>query len=574
MRKKNLLMNKVSRERAIGYARHFMLIIVLLSIMTTLLNACGGDPRAQQQTDQSRVELDKALRNAQSIGVPNSYLHTIINQENTLSATHAPLTLFNDKPATDYYNNLATRYEQLKVQVQGTSQVATEHLDQQAQNDIQQVYHTLVSKQHAGLPLDTITQLYQKNQSSMQKAHYPKDFSSISQQTSDANTVLTMMPDTILKLQTLNQVITVMKNGHQDVATLEEQASNNQQAIAQATTPRDLQQVNQAIDKQDQQALARFTQAIPLLTQAKVDQFDKNVQQLRQYGMNADTYQKQLDTERAQMSNVKTIQDYQTFAKRVDGDLAAMSKDLLQGQATTLLKQFHSEVDKWGNAHQFHDKYNGVSYPLDGAYMAKGIGEDLDREINAATTTSDYQQTLTDIQNAQLHLQMLETDANDPTPYTQPHDTDKKLMDYYKLQHSQVIVISFIEEAMRVYQNGKLIRSFLITAGRPELPPVPGLWNPLWRRADITFHSPYPQGSAYWYPDTPIHYAILYHEGGYYLHDSWWRNDYGPGTQFYHIDSSGNVSANYGTHGCVNIPLDQAQWLYNNTDYNTQILMY
>src|SRR5207244_1730342 len=143
MRKKNLCMNKISRERAIGYARHFMLTIVLLSIMTTLLSACGSDPHAQQQANQSRVDLDNVLRNAQSIGVPNSYLHTIINQENALSATHTPLTLFNDKPATDYYNNLATRYGQLKVQVQGTSQVATEHLDQQAQNNIQQLYHTL-----------------------------------------------------------------------------------------------------------------------------------------------------------------------------------------------------------------------------------------------------------------------------------------------------------------------------------------------------------------------------------------------------------------------------------------------
>ncbi len=274
------------------------------------------------------------------------------------------------------------------------------------------------------------------------------------------------------------------------------------------------------------------------------------------------------------MANVKTMQDFQTFSKQIDSDLAAMQGDLLKGQAASLIKQFHTEVANWGNAHQYFDKYNGVTYPLDGPYMAKGIGEDLDRELANAVTATDFQQVVTDTQNASFHLHMMEADAQDSTPYSQVHATDQKLLDYYKLNSSQVIVVSFIEEALRVYENGKLVRSFLITAGRPELPPVPGLWTPLWRLTNTTFKSPYPKGSPYWYPDTPINYAILYHEGGYYLHDSWWRNNYGPDTQFYHIDSSGNVSADYGTHGCINIQEDDAAWLYDNTSYSTQIVMY
>jgi lipoprotein-anchoring transpeptidase ErfK/SrfK len=251
-----------------------------------------------------------------------------------------------------------------------------------------------------------------------------------------------------------------------------------------------------------------------------------------------------------------------------------MQFDLLKGQATAMITKFHQEVQNWGNAHTFFDKYNGQTYPLDGPYMAKGIGEDLDRELNAAATASDYQQALTDAQNEYFHLQMLETDASDATPYNQVHQTDLQLIDHYKLQNNQVIVVSFIEDALRLYENGKLVRAFLVTAGRPELPPVPGLWSVMWRLTHTTFHSSYPPGSPYWYPDTPINYAMMYHSGGYFIHDSWWRNDYGPGTQFYHSDSSGNVSADYGTHGCVNMATPDAAWLYNNTSYNTAILMY
>ena len=65
--------------------------------------------------------------------------------------------------------------------------------------------------------------------------------------------------------------------------------------------------------------------------------------------------------------------------------------------------------------------------------MTKGIGEDLDRDLNAAMTVDDYQRVLTDIQNGLFHLHMLEEDANDKTPYTQAHTTDLKLLDYYGL---------------------------------------------------------------------------------------------------------------------------------------------
>src|SRR5207253_1353291 len=99
--------------------------------------------------------------------------------------------------------------------------------------------------------------------------------------------------------------------------------------------------------------------------------------------------------DRASAQKVKTLEDYTAFAKMVDVHLSGMQMDLLRGQATTLLKQFHKEVQDWGSINQYDDKFNNVSYPLNGPYMTKGIGEDLDRELNAAKTASDYQQAIT-----------------------------------------------------------------------------------------------------------------------------------------------------------------------------------
>lgn len=565
----------LSKQKHLHHVSRVLLVLFLASTMATLLSACNsGDPQAQQQANQNSASLDKILHYAQTIGTPGTDLKPVLQQQLSLKKTRAPFALFNGTAATTYYTNVATRYKQLAIQTQGIINVDTQQMGQQAQDNLGNLQHTLAAKQHSDLPLNAFAQLYTQQQTMMQKAQYPKDFTTISETVTNAISTITILPGSMDKLQTLNQVITLMKQGNQDVTSLQKNYTDDKNAVDSAITPQDLKLVNQTIDTQNQQATSMFVQAIPLITQARVDELSKTITQLKQNGIDVTAYQKKLNAANSQVAGVKTMQDYQTFSKLIDSDLASMQGDILKGQAASLIKQFHTEVTNWGNAHQYFDKYNSISYPLDTAYMTNGIGEDLDNELANAVTATDYQQALTDTQNAIFHLHMMEADAQDKTPSDQVHATDQKLLDYYKLKSSQVIVVSFIEESLRVYENGKLVHSFLITAGRPELPPVPGLWAPLWRLTNTTFKSSFPKGSPYWYPDTPIHYAIMYHQGGYFLHDSWWRNDYGPGTQFYHVDSSGNISAYYGSHGCINMPEDQAAWVYDNTSYDTQIIMY
>src|SRR6184192_2543432 len=68
-----------------------------------------------------------------------------------------------------------------------------------------------------------------------------------------------------------------------------------------------------------------------------------------------------------------------------------------------------------------------------------------------------------------LHLRALEADYKDKTPYNQPHGTDIQLMKHYNVYGSnggQVLVVSLIEQALRFYNNGKLIRAFPIVSGQ------------------------------------------------------------------------------------------------------------
>jgi L,D-transpeptidase catalytic domain len=574
MQKKSITVRSFKRKDKQLVTR-MMLTFLLLSLGLTLLSACGSaDTHVQQQASQSRTDLDHILQQAQDAGVSAPLLQSILDQRTALANTTVPLALFNEQPVNDYYKNISTRYTMLKVQAQGVLQVATDQTQQKAQTDLSNLQQALAGQHDADMSLTAINQVYTQNQDALKKTQDPKGYAAISSHVENALATLNLMPTIFDKLQSTSQIIGLLQTQKQDVTVFQNQYNANQSDFNKATTPQDLQTLGQTIDAQNNKIATQFNQIIPQLAQAKVDAFNTKVQLLKQYGADSSTYQPLLDADSAQVQSIKTLQEYLDFAKKVDGHISSMHTDLLKGQAASLIQQFHTEAISWGNAHQFADSYNNQSYPLDGGYLTKGVGEDVDRELNAAKTDADYQQTITDVQNDAFHLQMMETNANDHTSSSQVHSTDMQLIDHYKLQQSQVIVVSFLEEALRVYDNGQLVYSFLITAGRPELPPVPGLWPVMWRESHITFTSDNPPSSPYWYPPTPINYAMLYHQGGYFLHDSWWRNDYGPGTQFYHIDSSGNSSADYGSHGCVNMPTAQAEWVYNNTSYQTQILMY
>ena len=261
-----------------------------------------------------------------------------------------------------------------------------------------------------------------------------------------------------------------------------------------------------------------------------------------------------------------------SFAQRRIEYLAGLF--IIQDQANSALNQYHQEVANWGKKHQYYDFYNGTTYKLDYEYnQDEGFGLERDNTVSHAHTMNDYRAALRRVATNLAHLQAMETDYADKTSWDHPHASDLKLMHYHHLS-GLVVVVSFIEQACRVYQNGKLVNAFLITSGRFDDPSPAGLWQISRRRWHTVFKSRVPVGSPNWYPDTPINYAMEYRTGGYYLHDSWWRAYYGRGTNFPHYDPAGEEFAGTGSHGCINLSSGDAAWLYANTDYGTNVITY
>jgi lipoprotein-anchoring transpeptidase ErfK/SrfK len=135
----------------------------------------------------------------------------------------------------------------------------------------------------------------------------------------------------------------------------------------------------------------------------------------------------------------------------------------------------------------------------------------------------------------------------------------------------KAIMVSVGEQALRAYQDGRLVLFTYVTTGRPELPTVTGHFSIYDKVTPWQFISPWPPGSPYYYPPTWIKYWMPFYSG-YGLHDAWWRHDYGPGTNVYG-DGPGS-SEPTGTHGCVNIPFAQTQWLWNWAPVGTPVIVY
>jgi hypothetical protein len=285
-------------------------------------------------------------------------------------------------------------------------------------------------------------------------------------------------------------------------------------------------------------------------------------------------YQQHIHAQQAlNMSQVQRLSEqYKSNLVRQE---AAQQLVQAKQQAQVLVQQFYQEVTGWGNAHLYTDPFDRRQYALDSGYMQPGVGGLIDHDLSEARTLNDYARVIGETTYALFNLHMLEADYADRTPYNQPHASDLKMLAEYHLQTKTVLMVSLTEQVMRVYEQAKLTRAFYVTTGRYERPSLPGVWPSLNRLAPTLFISGDPPGSLYWFPPTKINYAILYHLGGFFVHDAPWRGSFGPGTQFPHQDAYGNTAYNFdGSHGCINLSESDAGWVYHHTDFTTIMVIY
>jgi len=111
----------------------------------------------------------------------------------------------------------------------------------------------------------------------------------------------------------------------------------------------------------------------------------------------------------------------------------------------------------------------------------------------------------------------------------------------------KLILVVLREQRVYAYQDGQLLRSFVVSTGLPRTPTVRGQF-----RVYVKYRSQTMSGPGYYLPNVPY---VMYFYRDYGLHGTYWHSNFGRPM----------------SRGCVNLRTPDAQWLYNWAEVGTPV---
>ena len=135
----------------------------------------------------------------------------------------------------------------------------------------------------------------------------------------------------------------------------------------------------------------------------------------------------------------------------------------------------------------------------------------------------------------------------------------------HALPAGRVITISLSLEEMVFYANGCAVRATPVTTGRALLRTPTGTFRIFDKQSPYVFVSPWPPGSPFWYPTSPVNWVMEFDQGGYYIHDAPWEppSAFGPNSE----------NGVWASHGCVHTPEATMRWAYGWTPLGAPVIV-
>lgn len=113
------------------------------------------------------------------------------------------------------------------------------------------------------------------------------------------------------------------------------------------------------------------------------------------------------------------------------------------------------------------------------------------------------------------------------------------------------IDVDLTNQSLTAYENGLPVYSTLVSSGLWDTPTVTGQYR-IYLRLKSQDMNGYNIGYDYFIPDVPY---VMYFTGNYALHGAYWHNDFGKPR----------------SHGCVNLSVPDAEWLFNFSQTGTLV---
>jgi lipoprotein-anchoring transpeptidase ErfK/SrfK len=134
-----------------------------------------------------------------------------------------------------------------------------------------------------------------------------------------------------------------------------------------------------------------------------------------------------------------------------------------------------------------------------------------------------------------------------PTPVPASPTSVPSPAEPWEIGEARWIDVDLSEQTLTAYENGAAVRITLVSTGLPQTPTPTGQFR-IW----IKFRTDDMEGPGYYIEDVPY---VMYFYKGYGLHGVTWHGNFG------HPMS----------HGCVNLPTEEAGWLFNWADVGTLV---
>ncbi|HEX9067371.1 MAG TPA: L,D-transpeptidase [Ktedonobacterales bacterium] len=560
--------HRVSHGRA---PRRASLVALALLLASVLLTACGGGAD-QDAAKRNKANLDAELTHARSdLGLPDSMLTSVTSQESKIATGEGGL-LYS-------YGDAASNYAVLLNQLKGIEATAAQTLRTQAQADLDAFARILRQRRDDGFSEVADYQArYDQAQLAFQAATTAGEYAKVDATAQAQTAALQAMWPAYQKLQSYKAVLDSLAKNGMSTTFGQQMYDQDIQVFREASAAARYQALTEVIDAQIAQLLANQAAAQPYITASLLQSFQARIDLLRRYGNVSDaaTFQQQHDQDAQQLASTQQLADYVALAQTIAKQDGALDIPLIKAKAQYDLTQLQQLISQASSV-TIINPYDHKAYPAIYPYSdpLEGIGDASDR-LKAAHTVAGYQAADTDLLGLRVGLQALLDNMRDPTAHDLAHATDLTMLHWYGVTSGKAIVISFTEQTARMYQNGNLVNWSYVTTGgywsaSNSLPSVPGYHEAMAKLSPTIFTSPDPVGSPDYYQPTPINYAIEYNDGGFFLHDAWWRGTFGPYTNLPHHDPA---AFNGGSHGCINFPLAFMPWLYEWTSLGTPIIVY
>jgi LysM repeat protein len=115
--------------------------------------------------------------------------------------------------------------------------------------------------------------------------------------------------------------------------------------------------------------------------------------------------------------------------------------------------------------------------------------------------------------------------------------------------NGKLILVILSQQRTYAYEDGKLLRSTLSSTGLPATPTVTGEYQ-----IYVKYRAQLMSGPGYYLPNVPY---VMYFYRGYGLHGTYWHSNFGQPM----------------SHGCVNLPTDEARWFFDFAPVGTRVVV-